>query len=82
VNKKGLRVTLKEGTSSDCVTGGTPCSVTGAAGASDIFFVLVAISWEELVFGGRCQTWSLLMEKKKRARLRVPSARNGKARSY
>ena len=38
VNKKGLRVTLKEGTSSDCVTGGTPCSVTGAAGASDIFY--------------------------------------------
>jgi hypothetical protein len=39
--------------------------VTGAAGASDIFFVWWKLAGEELVFGGRCQTWSLLMEKKK-----------------
>ena len=54
MNKKGLRVTLKEGTSSDCVTGSTPCSVTGAAGASDIFFILIEISW-----GGTGFQWSL-----------------------
>jgi len=41
-------VTLKEGASSVCATGGTPCSETGAAGASDIFIGLeveVGIRW-------------------------------------
>jgi hypothetical protein len=40
--KRGELVTLKEGASSVCAAGGTPCSVTGAAGASDIFIELEA----------------------------------------
>ena len=47
-SRTGMHGTLKDGASSVCVAGGTPCSVTGAAGASDIFIELeaeVGISW-------------------------------------
>jgi len=70
INKKGLRVTLKEGTSSDCVTGGTPCSVTGAAGASDIFFFELeargGVSWGGTGFQLSLSNLVVVDEKKNR----------------
>jgi hypothetical protein len=55
------KVTLKEGTSSVCVAGGTPCSVTGAAGASDIFIESKAeMGIRRLVGDGRTMTMNLL----------------------
>ena len=70
VNEVTMHCTLKPGASSifSCAAGGTPFSLTGAAGASDIrgtnWWFLVWNELDEPV--SSCQTWGL--RKKRRAR--------------